>query len=63
MTAEYITIQIRRPSESYPAGLIEEGWLSSKTTWFFYLTARETRCLGRAIDAQSGQVRQGVKLL
>jgi hypothetical protein len=23
---EYITLQLRRPSESYPAGLIEEGF-------------------------------------
>ena len=35
MTAEYITIQLRRPSDSYPGGVIEEGWFVVKDNVVF----------------------------
>ena len=41
---EYITIQLRRPSDSYPDGVVEEGWFVVKDNVVFLSDRNGTRC-------------------
>ena len=60
---EYITIQLHRPSDSYPDGVVEEGWFIVKDN-VVYLSDRDGTALARQgqQNAPSGRARQRARL-